>query len=203
MCIIVCLSLRLLLRHFEWTGAAYTQQGLKKVGRGPALSSSAVGGVYGPISVSSDGRTVLVGSSYEKGSYTGAAYLWGRDAAGVPANDWVQIGDDLSYSAIQPMARTGHAVGLSGDATQIAVGGQWHNACSLRIRCPVLVFATLAGSPSLTDLWYRLCVCVSPSCSAPYMDNLVGATFAGYLRITCENCPPGNYWSVDDATSGR
>jgi hypothetical protein len=162
MCIIVCLSLWLLLRHFEWTGAAYAQQGLKKVGRGPALSSSAVGGVYGPISVSSDGRTVLVGSSYEEGIYAGAAYLWGRNVAGFPANEWVQLGDDLSYPAIQSMARTGHAIGLSGDATQIAVGGQLHNACSLLIRCPVLVFATLAGSPSLTDLWYRLCVCVSP-----------------------------------------
>jgi len=114
-----------LLRHFEWTGAAYAQQGLKKVGGGgPALSSAAVGGVYGPISVSSDGRTVLVGSSYEEGIYAGAAYLWGRNVAGFPVNEWVQLGDDLSYPTIQPMARTGHAIGLSGDATQLAVGGQ-------------------------------------------------------------------------------
>jgi len=115
------------LRHFEWSGTAYAQQGLKKVGRGPALPFDAVG-TYGSIRVSSDGLTVLVGSNFEENSAAGSAYLWGRGAAGFAADEWVQLGDHISYPAIQLMAYTGFAVGLSGDAMQLAVGGHSHNA---------------------------------------------------------------------------
>jgi len=161
------------------------------MGAGAALPSG-VTGVYGSISVSSDGRTVLMGSNYEENIYAGAAYLWGRGAAGFPADEWVQLGDHLSYPAIQPLAMVGFALSISGDASQLAVAGQQLNTYTERNQVPCMCAAAARWHSVSHGVWCRLCV--SPSCSVPYMDNMVGGVFAGYMRITCENCTPGFYW---------
>jgi hypothetical protein len=83
--------------------------------------------------MSADGRTVLVGSNYDDHLLAGAAYLWGRGAAGYAADEWMQLGGRLTYPGLPDPAYVGYSVALSGDASQIAVGGESHGAqCGTR-----------------------------------------------------------------------
>jgi hypothetical protein len=114
-------------RHFDWNGTAFAQQGPKKIGNAPPPRTVApMGQPYGAISISADGRTVLVGSNYDDQVLAGAAYLWGRGAAGYAADEWVQLGERLTYPALTQPALVGYSVALSGDASQVVVGGEPH-----------------------------------------------------------------------------
>jgi hypothetical protein len=118
LCVTVC------VRHFEWNGTAFVQQGSKKVGAGPALHTvPPMGNTYSSLAMSSDGRTVMVGSNYDDELMSGATYLWARGVDGYGTDEWVQLGERLAYPTLPP-SFAGYSVGLSGDVSQLAVGGQ-------------------------------------------------------------------------------
>ena len=102
-----------------------------------------MGQTYSAISMSADGRTVLVGSNYDDQLLAGAAYLWGRGAAGYAADEWVQLGERLTYPALSLPMYAGYSVGLSGDASQMAVGGQQQRTSKTREHIGTVRFLSL------------------------------------------------------------
>jgi hypothetical protein len=104
-----------------WTrnGGVWTQQGPKLVGTGNSGSNSSEGF---SVALSADGNTAIVGG-YSDNSFTGAAWIFTRNAAGV----WTQQGSKLIASDYVGAAFQGNSVALSSDGNIAVVGGPQDN----------------------------------------------------------------------------
>jgi flagellar basal body rod protein FlgF len=92
----------------------WSQQGSKLIGSG-AIGAATQGR---SVALSSDGNTALIGAPFDN-NYTGAAWVFTRDANGV----WTQQGSKLVGSGAAGTARQGFSVALAADGSTAAVGG--------------------------------------------------------------------------------
>ncbi len=176
-----------------WTraGSTWTQQGAKLSGSGVLYEEVYQGR---SVALSGDGNTAIVGgpSDHNHGTYTGAAWVWRRSAAGI----WNQQGPKLVAPG-PAYGQQGRAVALSRDGLTAAVGsvgGAWIWTQSLGgwARQGSVVFGSGASSGASQG--------VSVSLSADGARLLVGADKdAAGTGAAWAFTRAGGVWSQDGA----